>query len=148
MKTFDGVTYDPVNGAFYGRTGKLLKRVSGKYQRIDFLGKSEQAHRVAWYIMKGEFPSSLIDHINRDKHDNRWCNLRLASKAENNRNTDLRKDNVSGHKGVCWRSGRNKWLVQIGINGKVKHLGNFDDFELACLVADEARNKYHGDFAS
>lgn len=148
MLTSDGISYDPLTGNFYGKSSKLLQRRSGKYQRIDYLGTSHQAHRVAWHIMTGEFPSSLIDHSNRDKYDNRWRNLREATKAENNRNTGLRSDNVSGHKGVSWRTARNKWLVQIGLNGKVYHLGNFDDYELACLVADEARNKYHGDFAS
>jgi hypothetical protein len=73
--------------------------------------------------------------------------LRPATYPENNRNARIRKDNSSGCKNVCWRKDRKKWVVGIRINGKRINFGFFDDLELADLVAHEARDKYHKDFA-
>jgi hypothetical protein len=62
-------------------------------------------------------------------------------------NTGLAKNNTSGVKGVTWKADKHKWRVRIGVNGKRIHIGDFADFELAELVAFEARAKYHGQFA-
>jgi hypothetical protein len=89
----------------------------------------------------------MVDHINGIQTDNRIENLRPATYLENNRNARIRKDNSSGCKNVSWRSDRKKWSVAIKINGKRKNLGCFVDLELADLVAHEARDLYHKDFA-
>lgn len=72
------------------------------YVRVIINNKSYAAHRLIWLYMTGILleETSHIDHINGDKADNRWINLRLASRSENNSNVGLRKDNTSGIKGL------------------------------------------------
>lgn len=65
------------------------------------------------------------DHVNRNPLDNRACNLRQASRAQNARNIGLTKANRSGFKGVHWSKSLRKWVSQIRINGETHHLGCF-----------------------
>jgi hypothetical protein len=81
-----------------------------------------------------------IDHHFGDPLDNRKQNLRFATKSQNGMN----KKNV---KGYTWDKSRNKWMVYIGVNGKKINLGRFNDEQLATKVAQEARQKYFGEFA-
>lgn len=110
------------------------------YIRIDNVLYRE--HRLIWKMLKGEEPDTL-DHINRKRNDNRIENLRSVSDSENCYNSTQRKDNTSGVKGVSWNKLKNKWRVYINVSKKRLELGHYDDFEYACLVADEARDKYH-----
>ena len=89
--------------------------------------------------------NTIIDHINRDKLDNRKENFRYATKSENRINSKTRTDNVSGIQGVRFEEG--KWRVRISVNGKYVHLGMFNDFEEAVKTRLEAENKYYGEFA-
>ena len=102
-------------------------------------------HRLIFLYHHGYLPQ-FIDHINGDRSNSRIENIRPASREENNRNTKKRVNNVSGHKGVFWNKKSSKWQVQVRHQKKAIHLGMYDDFELACLVADEGRSKYHGAF--
>jgi len=90
--------------------------------------------------------SNEIDHINGDKLDNRRENLRSATRSQNKMNSGKPKNNTSGYKGVCWYKRGNKWRAQIGINGKLKHLGYFEDKEEAAKAYKKAAEKYHGEF--
>ena len=116
----------PVSGYVYIRVDNVLYR----------------EHRLIWKMLKGEEPITL-DHINRKRDDNRIDNLRTVSDSENSYNSAKRKDNTSGVKGVSWNKLKNKWRVYINVFKKRLELGHYDDFEHACLVADEARDKYH-----
>ena len=107
-------------------------------------GKSFLASRIIFLHQNGYLPA-IIDHINGVKTDNCIENLRPATYLQNNQNAKIRKDNKSGYKGFSLK--KNKWYVQIKIDGKKKSFGYYDDLELADLVAQEARNKYHKDFA-
>jgi hypothetical protein len=113
---------------------------------VSVYGKRYPASRVIFLHQNGYLPF-MVDHINGIKTDNRIENLRPATYPENNRNARIRKDNSSGYKNVSWRKDRKKWIVGIRINGKRINFGFFDDLELADLVAHEARDKYHKDFA-
>ena len=108
--------------------------------------KMYPAHRLVCLYVYGYLPK-IIDHINGIKDDNRIINLRPATSSQNQWNRKLSKNNTSGIKGVTWNTHTNKWLAQTTINGKNKYLGYFEDIELAELVVQEARNKYHGEFA-
>lgn len=81
-----------------------------------------------------------IDHINRDKSDNRNSNLRQVSQKINVRNTGISSMNTSGYKGVSPRRG--KWRASIVIGAKQIHLGDFPSKEDAFHARIRAENKY------
>ena len=86
-------------------------------------------HRL---IMKDKLSDGLeVDHINRNKLDNRRVNLRAVTRQENMHNKSLYKTNTSGYPGVKWNSRLNKWQVQITRNKKRVHLGVFEDLQEA-----------------
>lgn len=90
----------------------------------------------------------LIDHISKDRLDNRKSNLRTVSKSQNSLNTKLRKDNKSGCRGISWDKERNKWFVRIAVNRKNIALGRYKDIGDAINAYNEAAKKYHGKFAN
>lgn len=73
-------------------------------------------------------------------------NCRWASAGDQAKNRRTPRNNTSGAKNVIFRKG--KWLVSVGVNKKKLHFGSYDDFELAELVAFEARRKFHGNYAN
>ena len=92
--------------------------------------------------------SLLIDHIDNNPLNNRIENLRLCNLSENARNANKRVDNSSGYKGVSWHKQSSKWVAQITVNGKRKHLGFFKDKEEAHEAYCEASKAIYGDFAN
>jgi hypothetical protein len=104
-------------------------------------GRGIHMHRL---IM--DCPSSLqVDHINLDTLDNRKCNLRLCTNAQNQHNTQLRKDNTSGYKGVSWQV--YKWTAGLKIEGKRVHLGYYFCLIKAAKAYDKAAKEAYGEFA-
>lgn len=146
--------YDPETGLFtwikhMHRKGKVAGSSNGNgHIQICFKGKMYLAHRLAFLYMTGKFPERIVDHINRDRSDNSWRNLRESDLSQNCCNIKKRKDNTSGHRGVFWRKDSQKWRVIVAKNKRRMYLGDYEDLELASLVAQEARAKYHGEFAS
>jgi hypothetical protein len=84
-----------------------------------------------------------IDHINRNKLDNRKCNLRIATAQMNAINQGCSSRNTSGVKGVYLNKRTQKWVASIAINKKTIHLGTFETIENAIRARKEAENKYH-----
>lgn len=138
------LTKNDKKNAIGDRVGYLR---SDGYWAVNFMGKAYKVHRLIFLLVNGFMPDE-IDHINNDKSDNSIENLRPANRQQNMCNKKAYKTNTSGAKGVVWMKNLNKWLVNIGINGKRKYIGIFEDFELAELASIEARNKYHGNFAN
>ena len=128
--------YDSETGVFKWKkkrrgikTGIPLGTDNGKgYLRITLLGTSYYAHRLAWLYQTGEWPKDEIDHINGNTSDNRFCNLRSVSGAEN-------AQNKHGTTGVSWHKKGKKWQAHVCIFKKRKYLGLFSSFE-------EANNAY------
>lgn len=128
----------PGNIAGYNRNdGYILIRANNK---------SYLAHRLAWFYINGKFPN-IIDHINRNKSDNRICNLREATKSQNQCNQKIRKNNTTGVKGVYFDKYRNKFVSELAIDNKKIFIGRFDSIELAEIAINESRSKYHKEFA-
>ena len=117
------------------------------YVKVMVDRKSLAAHRVVFAIVNGHWPDAEIDHINGVKDDNRPCNLREATRGENQRNCGIRANNKSGFKGVSWERSCDKWKAQIRIDGVTTYLGVFDTPELAAAAYAEAAPKLHGSFA-
>jgi hypothetical protein len=115
-------------------------------RQITINKKHYKTHRLVYLMFHGYMPKE-VDHIDNNPLNNRIENLRPANRSEQCCNTRLRKDNTSGIKGVSWDKNRNKWVVTVTKNKKTVYTNRFNDLELAQLVAIEARNKYHGDFA-
>lgn len=117
------------------------------YVRIAVFRQNYSAHRLAWLYVTGRWPSRDIDHANAIKSDNRFCNLREATAAQNIANCVLHKNNKSGVKGVCWCQQTSKWVAYITINKRRIRLGVFYDLDAARRARNEAAIKYYGEFA-
>lgn len=105
-----------------------------------------------WFLVTKEWPTLQIDHINRDKQDNRFENLRIATSSENKGN-QVKHDSRAGraftsrYKGVCWSRDRSRWIAQISIEGKTRRLGRFEDEKEAACAYNRAAQAYFGEFA-
>ena len=93
--------------------------------------------------MAGTFPPDETDHINRDKTDNRFANLRAVTKSENMHNIGKYKCNTSGYKGVSYQKCRKKWYASIRLNNVHKNLGRFSSPEEASAAYLAAQKIYH-----
>lgn len=149
------LSYDAESGVFVwnstrGRSAKAGD-VAGTahprgYVTIEIDGRAYLAHRLAWLFVHGCFPAEQIDHVNRDRADNRLCNLRPASHSQNMANRAHFKNNVSGFRGV-YRHSPNRWRAQIRKDGVLYRLGNFDTPEEAHAAYLKAADRIHGVFA-
>ena len=101
-----------------------------------------RAHRLAFLYVLGSFPYDQVDHINGDRSDNRWINLRHASNSLNNHNSGAPRNNTSGVKGVDWHITGKKWRAGIRKDGKYIHLGLFGDIEDAKKAREKAEKLY------
>lgn len=115
------------------------------YIRIQINGSMYSAHRIAWALHFGEWPTLSIDHINGIKTDNKISNLRDVSHRKNMMNSRIRKSNKCGFKGVYKK--RNKYQAQISVDGKLIRLGCFETAEMAHQAYSVAAKKYHGEFS-
>jgi hypothetical protein len=105
------------------------------------------AHRLIWKIVTGSDPSAQVDHIDGDRLNNRWANLRPATNGQNLWNAKRRADNRSGVKGVSWDAQQKKWAANITINRKLRRLGRFSSVAEAAEVVNAERIRLHGEFA-
>lgn len=96
-------------------------------------------------IIANVTPQNVTDHINGDKLDNRKCNLRICSQAENTRNIKKRKDSKNRYKGVSSVGGH--WKASISSNRKRIYLGYFYNEEDAARAYDFSALQLHGKFA-
>lgn len=96
-------------------------------------------------LITGAKPGQYVDHINGDKLDNRKCNLRICTNAQNSANQQIRASNTSGYKGVI-RAGK-KWAAQIKINYQQHYLGSYPTKEEAARVYNEKAKEAWGEYA-
>ena len=119
---------------------------SNNYTRVVYKGQKYNIHRLIFMINYGYVPE-FIDHIDGNPSNNRIENLREATCIENCQNQKMAKNNTSGIKGVTLNKNINKWLVRVSVNKKRLFLGYYDNLDVAELVANETRIKYHKNFA-
>lgn len=147
--------YDPETGFFYNRMARANvpagsaagSMTSHGYIRISVDDKSYRAHRLAWLWMTGRWPKAFVDHRDTNKSNNRWSNLREATKSQNMANTHLQNNNKTGCKGVYFYKAYSKYAAQIWKDGQQTFLGYFDTFEQAKVAREHAARRLFGDFA-
>lgn len=127
----------------------LTAKTSG-YKNGSILGKcGYRAHRVAWAIYFGEWPSFHVDHINGDRSDNRIANLREVTVSQNQMNRRLRTllGKSSQYKGVYWRPARRRWVSEITAKGEHFRLGSFKTERDAAVAYNRKAEALFGPFA-
>jgi hypothetical protein len=162
--TAGGILGARFNEAFEYRDGKLFWKImtnpskkliskqagcksSGAYGVVNLDGQAYSIHKVIFAMHKGFIPP-IVDHINGDKSDHRIENLRAATHSTNNFNKVVQSNNKLGLKNIAWHKQNQKYWVQLVQNKKKVVSVLVDNLELAELVAIEARNKYHKEFAN
>lgn len=88
-------------------------------------------------MVTGKFPE-FIDHINHNKEDNRWENLREVTRTENNRNVPISKNNTTGITGISLHKPTKKYRAYISRGSKQIHLGLFESINDAVQVRQKA----------
>lgn len=145
-----------VNGTFkidlnmitFIKTHKIHKHKDGyacyKYKDNNGQIKNMRLHRYIMNVHNSKDKTIIVDHINRNKQDNRKCNLRLVTFKDNTINTGLFSTNTSGHKGISWNKQRNIWEVYIHKNNKKIGLGYYTNYDRAIQVREIAEIMYFG----
>jgi len=144
--------YDPITGIFTWKTDLNVEYKAGLragwetpkgYRRIQIDGKSYGEARLAFFYMNGRWPFPTVDHENRKRNDNRYENLREASRALQTRNRGVSVLNRSGVIGVYFY--RRKWKAQFNPNKRIglhNQLGSFSSKELAIFARKSAEENY------
>lgn len=145
------VHYDPETGIFTWKKSECRRihvgQPSGHLTKMGYIHIRVSngryfAHRLAFLYMEGYLPENQVDHINRIRNDNRWCNLREVSCSCNRRNSVVKGTNKSGITGVFWSARHKKWVVSIKIKSNSIHLGHFAEKIDAAKARWDAEVKY------
>lgn len=148
--------YDPETGFFTRiidchaekKGDKAGYKKKNNYVYIRVCGFRYCAHRLAYFYMNGKWPQNFIDHIDRDKHNNKWSNLRDATRSQNSFNRDISSKSSSGIAGVCWDGRKNRWRAYIKHDRKYINLGFYQDINDAALARRGAESRFYKEFAS
>lgn len=149
--------YDPITGNLYWNQPRPKIKVGAKagslhhkgYVNLEINGKFYSAHRLVWFFVTGAMPNGIVDHINGNRSDNRFENLREATHGQNRANS--KHNNKTGLKGVRFLSwvpeGKRRWAAGITHNKQVTYLGSFHTKEEAHSAYCEAAKRLHGEFS-
>jgi len=147
--------YDECDGELYLRVDRGPRKagmlagginVDG-YVSVAIDGRRYLAHRIIWKMKTGGDAVLDIDHEDNNRNNNRFENLREATKGQNLRNSKISRRNKSGTKGVYFNPLNNNWRVSIMVDRVPHRLGSFADIEEAKAVAHAARERLHGKFS-
>lgn len=114
------------------------KRKCGKRKTI-------KMHRLILGLK--EFDGICGDHKNGNRLDNRRCNLRMCTRAQNSQNRKIHRNKDIKYKGVYWHKTKNKWLVQINCNRKCYYVGYFNNIKEAASAYNKKAIKFFNEFA-
>lgn len=107
-----------------------------KYARV-------YAHHVVWCLANGAWPNNEIDHIDRNRANNRISNLRCVSHMENCFNQGTRSTNTSGHANIFWRRDRGVWAFRARVHGRL-HSRHYQTLHEALSARDAFRSAPRG----
>lgn len=134
------------------RKGTRKDKLAGTKHKTGYVtiyvnGNVVLAHRLSWYFATGLIPKKDIDHIDGDKSNNKFSNLREVEVYQNQQNMKKPITNTTGYKGVYRNTGRGKpYCAQVKCMGVKYHLGRFDTAEEAKMAYDKKAKELHGDF--
>ena len=123
------------------KAGARAGSKNGGYIRIRIDAKGYYAQRLAFLYMLNRIPNQ-VDHINHIRTDNRWINLRPANPKINSKNQSFHKNNTTGHMGIEWHKGAQKWRPRITVDGKILTFGLFVDLDDAIAARKAACIKW------
>jgi hypothetical protein len=140
--------YEPLTGRFTWRVHNSVaipgERAGGAhgggYRSIGIDYKKYLEHTLAVLYVTGQWPENDVDHKNGIRSDNRWENLIVATKSENNHNKGLSPRNKTGYAGICKHG--NKYRARLEVQGKPIDLGCFSALEDAIEARKAAIEKY------
>lgn len=141
--------YDPATGVFSrlvdragnARKGDVAGTLSLGRRRIRVDNRLYLASNLAVLYMTGRWARNDVDHRNRIKTDDRWSNLRMATRSQNNANR------VNRSKGFYWDAVNKKYAAQIKVNGKHIFLGRYRTRRQASAAYADANLEHFGEFA-
>ena len=144
--------YDPETGDFWWIAERQKGQYAGTQDKGGYIHIQVDCHRypagrLAVLYMTGKWPNGDVDHINKRSDDNRWKNLREATRSQNKANGRKYKNNFSGFKGVCWNARQKKYQGQISCNGRQMYLGYFSSPEEAARAYDKKAVELFGEYA-
>jgi hypothetical protein len=139
--------FDYVDGDLFWKPSKAGTIDGGGYIQTGIKGKYFKNHRLIFMMHHGYVPE-FIDHIDGNRLNNRIENLRPATRSENQYNKKVKRETVSGVKGVTWRSDSNKWRAKITVDTKEIVIGNYKTKEEAKDAIEKARALLHKQFAN
>ena len=140
--------YESDTGRFFWRNdGSEAGTYTLGYRAIRINGRRYFAHRLAWLYVCGRWPRDQIDHIDRDKSNNRIANLREATASQNRFNRWVSYKNRSGIRGVRFEPKRKRWRADIRKNGRTLFLGRYETPSEAMAVYARAAQENSGEFA-
>ena len=143
------LSYDPLTGIFVWKDGRRIGKQAGYlhhsgYRVIRFGPSPYLAHRIAWVYMTGRWPRLSIDHIDMNKANNAFRNLREAAPWQNNANVGGRG---ALSKGVTLHRRSGKYQAQIKLRGQSFYLGLFETEAQASAAYVGASKVLFGEFA-
>ena len=127
--------------------------IAGCYNRMGYLdikykNKLYRGHRLFWYLQTKKDPSHFtIDHIDQNKANNKFCNLRLATHTQQCQNVFIYKNNTTGVRGIRWREFRQRYEARIVFDGKRIQLGSFRTFDQAVAARQSKELELYGEFS-
>ena len=147
------LTYNPETGALTWKVsrgkaevgkeaGSVWRQHRSSYRQVTIDGIKYFAHRVCFLLHFGAWVEGEIDHIDGNGLNNRISNLRAVTRAMNARNHPRQVNNTSGTTGVYWNHACRKWQANIGVAGRLVHLGLFHRLEQAVEVRKLAERHY------
>lgn len=135
----------------YAPVSQFKWGVCGGSKDGGYYAAHQDKHRKNTYMHRliiGDTNGLEVDHINRNRLDNRRSNLRLCTSHQNKLNMKLRIDNTTGYKGLRWRDDVKSWRVNVKIKGKEIQIGYFKNKKDAVRARKDAEAKYYGAFAN
>jgi hypothetical protein len=150
------VHYDPDTGIFTrlistssrAKRGMVIGTPTGLggHLRATVCGRRYYLQQLAWLYMTGEIADE-VDHIDLDAQNNKWENLRNASRVQNSCNRLAPSQNTSGVKGVTWDKQTQKWRAQLHLHGRHYCFGRHVDKDDAIVARMLGAERLHGEFA-